>query len=168
METLAWIIPGGALLAAIYMDSKYRKIPKALVIPLFAGGFIYTAVLSFMDHSFSMLLMWPVVVTVGFVLVSIRSKFVMPIGGGDIKLIVALCGWLGSLRLVLIFILAGVFFTGIYHLINHAVHFGMRSVLFNIKAELISCGQLVGDYKPMPGAYAISSSYIVTLVLQNM
>lgn len=168
MSYLPWLMPGVAFAIAIYTDTTKRIIPKSIVIPLLIGGFVYSLVFAIMSESIAKMIHWPFLVILGFVAALLRSKYIMPLGGGDLKLIVALCGWMSSYTMVFNFIIAGMFFTAIGHLINHSIKSGLKSVLFNLKAEVLSCGQLIGDYKPMPGAYAICFSYYVTMVLQSM
>jgi prepilin peptidase CpaA len=90
--------------AAVVWDTRYRRIPNKLTIPMFFAGWVYQAVF----HQWSGLADGALGFVIGFG-VLFALWFIGGGGGGDVKLMGALSVWLGYRMTLMVLVVSTVF-----------------------------------------------------------
>lgn len=97
------LVVGVYTVMAAYWDTRYRRIPNFLTLPMFGAGWVYQIIMTFVDgpsHLLDGILGFLVGFGILFVLWYIGSG-----GAGDVKLFGALSVWLGfNLTLYVLFV----------------------------------------------------------------
>jgi len=102
-QTLFAVFVGTFSLAAVWCDTRTRKIPNALTLPMFALGWVYQGWFFGLDGLLSAALAFAVGFGTLFLLWLMGSG-----GGGDVKLMGALAVWLGLTPTILVLVFSTV------------------------------------------------------------
>ncbi len=150
----AWIVAAAACGIAVITDVRARRIPNALTLPLLAVGPIFAA------HSG----WWPCAAAVLLSLAVLFGGTMLHaaglIGGGDIKLIAAVCcliGFSGGLQLLLFTALSGGALAVIYAACTGKLRDVLARTFFGLHAlALTGSAKLASSNARIPYAVAIA------------
>ncbi len=155
----AWIIAGAACAVAVITDVRARRIPNGLTLPLLIAGPVLAAHAGFWAFAASLVFALAVLVA-GTMLHSTGL-----VGGGDIKLIAAVCGLIGfsgGLQLLLYTAVSGGVLAIVYSACTGKLPAVLARTFFGLHALAVTgSARLTPSSAKIPYAVAIAVGLLI-------